>query len=554
MRAFRIDVPESELFELRQRLHRTRWPEQATTGGWEQGIPLDYTQELCAYWADRYDWRRCESELNALPQFRTGLDGGGDDTVDVHLIHVRSPHAGALPLLLTHGWPGSVVEFLDVVTALTDPPDPADAFHVVAPSLPGYGFSGKPTGTGWGVERIAVAWAQLMDRLGYERYGAQGGDWGSMVTAALGTGAPENLVGVHLTMPLAPRPPDDAAVRALTRAEQDALAARKAFLQRGSGYAGEQSTRPQTLGYGLADSPAAQCAWIVEKFWDWTDCAGHPENVISRDRLLDNVMHYWLPGNGASSARLYWESYRSRRLDTVTVPSGVTIFPREIVRLPRQWIERRFTDLRYWSEPETGGHFPSLEQPEVFVDELRAFFRLVRAGLVERQHRRGEAVQVVAPADRPDLARGEEPGHAGGAEHVTDHADVVVGLGEHRRAPAVAGEQQRPARRSAGAAQQLGEVLPCACGVAHLEPHGLPDLHRVPHRDGSGVVVHPEYTADQEVAASVLVGVLVDRDADVQAAARKLLLLGGQRQDDLRQPGVRGGAGELVEDVAARPG
>jgi pimeloyl-ACP methyl ester carboxylesterase len=377
MREFRIEIPESRLDDLRDRLSRTRWPEPATAPGWTQGVPLDYARELCDHWARTYDWRRCEAELNALPQFRTGLDGGGDDDVEVQLIHARSPHEGALPLLLTHGWPGSVIEFLDVLDALTNPPDPRDAFHVVAPSLPGYGFSAKPSVPGWGVERIATAWAQLMDRLGYDRYGAQGGDWGSMITSALGTGAPENLVGIHLTMPLAPPPPEGEG-RALTPGEQEALKARKAFLKAGSGYSSAQSTRPQTLGYGLLDSPVAQCTWIVEKFWDWTDCAGHPENVIRRDRLLDNVMLYWLPGNGASSARLYWESYRNRRMDTVHVPTGVTIFPQELVRLPRHWIERRYTDLRHWSEPEIGGHFPSLEQPEVFVDELRTFFRPLR--------------------------------------------------------------------------------------------------------------------------------------------------------------------------------
>ena len=376
MRPFRIAVPEAQLADLRDRLARTRWPEAATTGGWTQGLPLDYAQELCAYWRDHYDWRRCEAELNALPQFCTMLDGGGDDEVDVHLLHVRSRHDDALPLLLTHGWPGSVVEFLDVVDALVDPPDPRDAFHLVIPSLPGHGFSAKPTRAGWGVERIAVAWAQLMDRLGYDRYGAQGGDWGSVVTAALGSAVPEALVGIHLTMPMAPRPdPDD---HPLTAAEQEALADRTRFLKRGTAYAREQATRPQTLGYGLVDSPVALCTWIVEKYWDWSENAGDPVNAIRRDRLLDDVMLYWLPATGASSIRLYWESYRRRMMDEVVVPTGVSQFPRETLRLPRHWVEQRFTDLRYWSEPAVGGHFASLEQPEEFVDEVRAFFRLVR--------------------------------------------------------------------------------------------------------------------------------------------------------------------------------
>jgi pimeloyl-ACP methyl ester carboxylesterase len=377
VREFRIEVPESELDDLRERLARTRWPDPATAAGWTQGVPLDYARELCDHWARRYDWRRCEAEINALPQFRTGLDGGGDDTVEVHLLHVRSRHRGAMPLLLTHGWPGSIVEFLGIVSALTDPPDPADAFHLVIPSLPGFGFSGKPTVPGWGVERIATAWAQLMDRLGYDRYGAHGGDWGSAISSALGTGAPENVVGIHLTMPLA-APPPEGERQPLDPAEQKALTARENFLKVGTGYSREQATRPQTLGYGLADSPSGQCMWIVEKFWAWTDCAGHPENVISRDRLLDNVMLYWLPGTGASSARLYWESYDRRRTDEVPVPTGVTLFPQELARLPRHWLERRYTDLRHWNEPAVGGHFAALEQPDVLVDELRTFFRKLR--------------------------------------------------------------------------------------------------------------------------------------------------------------------------------
>jgi epoxide hydrolase len=377
MREFRIEIPEPELDDLRERLARTRWPDPGTAPGWTQGVPLDYARELCDHWTRRYDWRRCEAEINAYPQFRTGLDGGGDDTVEVHLLHVRSPHRGALPLLLTHGWPGSIVEFLGIIPALIDPPDPADAFHVVIPSLPGYGFSGKPSVSGWGVERIATAWAQLMDRLGYDRYGAHGGDWGSMISTALGIGAPENVAGIHLTMPIAAPPPEDER-QPLSPEEAQALTARENFLKVGTGYSREQATRPQTLGYGLADSPSGQCMWIVEKFWDWTDCAGHPENVISRDRLLDNVMFYWLPGTGASSARLYWESYDRRRTDEVPVPTGVTLFPQELIRLPRHWLERRYTDLRHWNEPAVGGHFAALEQPDVLVDELRTFFRKLR--------------------------------------------------------------------------------------------------------------------------------------------------------------------------------
>jgi pimeloyl-ACP methyl ester carboxylesterase len=377
VRDFRIETPQADLDDLRERLLRTRWPDPSTVEGWTQGVPLDYLRDLCDYWANGYDWRRVEAELNSYPQFVTGLDGGGDDSVDVHFLHVRSPHEDALPLILTHGWPGSVVEFLDVIGELTDPADGADAFHLVIPSLPGYGFSAKPRTAGWGVERIATAWAQLMDRLGYERYGAAGGDWGSMITAALGTGIPEAVVGIHLTMPLAEAPPVNER-QPLSKTEKEALRDVKRFMRFGTGYSAEQSTRPQTLGYGLTDSPTGQCAWIIEKFWDWTDSAGPPENVISRNRLLDNVTVYWLTASATSSARLYWESYGKARYDTVEVPTGAAIFPRELNRIPRSWLERRFVDLRRLTYPDSGGHFASMEQPETYVDELRAFFRLVR--------------------------------------------------------------------------------------------------------------------------------------------------------------------------------
>lgn len=377
MREFRIEVPEAELDDLRDRLRRTRWPEPATVGGWTQGVPLDYARELAGYWAEQYDWRRCETELNAYPQYVTGLDGGGDDTLQIHFLHIRSPHENALPLILSHGWPGSVIEYLGLIEQLTKPEDPADAFHVVIPSLPGFGFSAKPTVSGWGVERIATAWAQLMDRLGYDRYGAQGGDWGSMITAALASGIPEAVAGIHLTMPLAEAPPREER-RPLTRTEQEALRDSKRFMLLGTGYSAEQSTRPQTLGYGLTDSPVGQACWIVEKYWDWTDCAGRPDNAIPRDRLLDNVMLYWLNATGASSARLYWESFRRPRMDTVEVPTGITLFPHEMNRLPRHWLERRFLDIRSFTTPVAGGHFAALEQPETLVDEIRAFFRLVR--------------------------------------------------------------------------------------------------------------------------------------------------------------------------------
>ena len=372
---FRLEVPDADLDDLRERLRRTRGPEAETVDDWSQGIPLAYVQDLCRYWADGYDWRATEARLNGpLPQFRTEIDGLG-----IHFLHVRSPHDGALPLLLTHGWPGSVAEFFDVIGPLVDPVahggDAADAFHVVCPSLPGYGFSDKPTAAGWGVDRIATAWAELMRRLGYDRYGAQGGDWGAMVTTGLASVDADHLAGIHVNLVVAGPAPD---APDLTGDEMTALAAYSEHQTWGTGYSKQQSTRPQTLGYGLVDSPAAQAAWIVEKFHAWTDCDGHPENVLTRDQLLDNVMLYWLPGAGASSARLYWESFRHPRLDPVNVPAGCSLFPKEIIQIPRSWAEGRFTDLRYWNQVPKGGHFAAFEQPELFVDELRNFFRLVR--------------------------------------------------------------------------------------------------------------------------------------------------------------------------------
>jgi pimeloyl-ACP methyl ester carboxylesterase len=370
---FDIHVPEAAIDDLRERLARTRWPEREPVADWSQGMPLSYVQELCAYWADGYDWRRCEAMLNGWGSARTVIDGLG-----IHYLHVESPHPGALPLVLTHGWPGSVVEFSKVIGPLTDPPahggTAADAFHVVCPTLPGYGFSDKPAAPGWGIGRTAAAWATLMERIGYERYGAQGGDWGAMVTTALGEHAKDRVVGVHVNMAIAfPSSMED-----LTEQEQDALAALAHYDRWDSGYSKEQSTRPQTVGYGLVDSPAGQLAWIVEKFWAWTDCDGHPENVLTRDELLDNVSMYWLTASGASSARFYWESFNSPDVGPVTVPSGVTRFPKEIFRPSRRWVEERFTDLRHWGEPDKGGHFAAFEQPSTYVDEVRTFFRLVR--------------------------------------------------------------------------------------------------------------------------------------------------------------------------------
>ena len=373
---YRIEVAEAELDDLRDRLARTRWPERETADDWSQGMPLAYLQELCEYWRTDYDWRRAEAQLGAVPQFRAEVDGLG-----IHFLHARSPHPDALPLLLTHGWPGSVAEFMKVLGPLIDPPahggDAADAFHIVCPSLPGYGFSDKPVRPGWGTAAIAGAWARLMGRLGYSRYGAHGGDWGAVVSTQLALADPEHLAGIHLTMPVVPASAFGE-LGELTAGEQAALRDFTSHRRWGTGYSKQQSTRPQTLGYALVDSPAGQCAWIVEKFWAWTDCDGDLENVLTRDELLDNVMLYWLPATGASSARLYWESLRDRNLPPVTVPTGCTIFPKEIVRLSRRLVEQRFSDLRFYNAPERGGHFAALEQPDVLVNDLRAFFRLVR--------------------------------------------------------------------------------------------------------------------------------------------------------------------------------
>ena len=372
---FQVRITEEDAADLRARLANTRWPDAETVDDWSQGIPLAYVRELCEYWAKEYDLVAAEERFNAFPQFRTEID-----ELDIHFIHAPSPHEGALPLIVTHGWPGSVVEFHEVIGALSDPVahggDAADAFHVVCPSLPGYGWSGKPARHGWGAERIADTWAALMARLGYDRYGAQGGDWGSFVTSELGQRDRAHVVGIHLNMVAAF--PDPETFGDLTDFEKRALDALAHYQDWDSGYSKQQSTRPQTLGYGLVDSPAGQCAWIVEKFWSWTDCDGHPENVLARDRILDNVMAYWLPATGASSARLYWESFNRDRTGDVDVPTGCSIFPKEIIRPSRRWAEKRFTDIRYWNELDRGGHFAAFEQPELFVEEVRAAFRAMR--------------------------------------------------------------------------------------------------------------------------------------------------------------------------------
>ena len=360
---FRIAVSDDDLDDLRQRLARTRWPDPECVDDWSQGIPLSYTKELASYWAEDYDWRAREALLNRFNQFTTDIDG-----LSIHFIHQRSPHDDSFPLIITHGWPGSIVEFHKVIEPLTD------AFHVVCPSLPGYGFSGKPSRTGWGVDKVAAAWETLMTRLGYDRYGAQGGDWGAAVTTAIGHNG-GHCAGIHLNMPLGFPP---AALDNPSPEEQEALKAVEYYRRWDSGYSKQQSTRPQTLGYGLVDSPVGQLAWIIEKFWSWMDCDGHPENVLTKDELLDNVMMYWVTGSAASSARMYWESFGGvAGFGRVELPTGVAAFPKEILRAARSWCEPHY-NITHWTAMPRGGHFAAFEQPELFVEDVRAFFSLWR--------------------------------------------------------------------------------------------------------------------------------------------------------------------------------
>jgi len=373
---FRIEISESAVADLQDRLRRTRWPEAETVDDWSQGTPLRYLQGLCRYWLEEYDWRAAELRLNRLPQFTTTIDG-----LRIHFVHVRSPHPKAVPLLMMHGWPGSITEFHKVIEPLADPVtiggDPADAFHIVCPSLPGFGYSGKPTRPGWGAERIADAWEELMSRLGYQHYGAQGGDWGARLAMTLGRTRPERVIGIHLNM--VPFPPP-ASTHDLTDSERAALDRLARHRADGSGYAVVQATRPQSIGYGLTDAPAAVAAWITEKFQAWSDCDGDPGTIFTREELLDNIMMYWMPGTGASAARLYWESFASVAADTrpVAVPAGCSVFPADIYVPSRRLAQPWFADLRYWNELSTGGHFAALEQPATFVNEVQAAFRLLR--------------------------------------------------------------------------------------------------------------------------------------------------------------------------------
>lgn len=372
---FTIRLPDSLLQDLRERLANTRWPDAETPDDWSQGIPLAYMREICEYWQRDYDWRAREAELNRFRQYLTRMDG-----LDIHFLHIRSEVKNARPLLITHGWPGSVLEFLKVAGPLTDPEahggEAEDAFHLVCPALPGFGFSGKPTSPGWNAARIAGAWAKLMQRLGYNRYLAQGGDWGAAVTSAIARLDAQHCVGIHLNF-LVPEP-DPKTMDDLSEVEQQGLARLKHYLEVDSGYSKQQGTRPQTLGYGLADSPAGQAAWILEKFQAWMDCDGHPETVLTRDELLDNIMFYWATNSAASAARLYWESLDSFTEGEVLIPAGASIFPKDIFVTSRRWAERRFKKLVYWNHLAEGGHFAALEKPLTFTRELRDCFRLMR--------------------------------------------------------------------------------------------------------------------------------------------------------------------------------
>jgi pimeloyl-ACP methyl ester carboxylesterase len=367
---FRISIPQQDLDDLRERLVRTRWPDELPGVGWDYGVPLAYLKELVSYWHTGYDWRAHEAQLNSYPQYTTEIDGQ-----NVYFIHVRSPEPDALPLLLTHGWPGSVVEFLDSIGPLTDPRahggDPADAFHLVIPAIPGFGFSGPTAETGWDPRRIAAAWATLMQGLGYSRYGTQGGDWGSIISRLVAAADPARVVGVHVNF--LPLPPAETAVP-LSDEDEARLAAATKYVANPAGYLRQQATRPQTLSYGLTDSPVGQLAWIAEKFKEWTDPAG-PVDV---DRLLTNVMLYWLTGTAGSSARLYYESAGLRGKPVLCpAPLGVAVFPHELTLAIRVFAEQQY-NVVHWSELDRGGHFAALEVPDLFVQDVRAFFQPLR--------------------------------------------------------------------------------------------------------------------------------------------------------------------------------
>ena len=385
IRHSRIDVPEEALVDLRRRVMATRWPEQETVTDQSQGVPLAKIQPLVRYWGTDYDWRKAEAKLNALPQYVTEIDG-----VDIQFVHVRSRHSNALALIMTHGWPGSIFELLKVIGPLTDPTAyggrAEDAFDLVLPSLPGYGFSGKPQGTGWGPDRIARAWGELMGRLGYKRYVSQGGVWGAIVSHAWARQAPVGLLGIHVNM-TATVPGDvakalsngDPMPSGLSDAEKAAFASLDAFYKKGTGYSAMMMTRPQTLGYGLADSLAGLVAWIYDKFAASTYSGGEPERALTRDEMLDDITLYWVTNSATSSSQLYWENKDNvfNAVD-ISIPVAVTVFPGEIYRAPRSWAELNYHNIIYWHEVDKGGHFAAWEQPELFTEEIRAAFRLLR--------------------------------------------------------------------------------------------------------------------------------------------------------------------------------
>ena len=389
IRSFHVEVPEEAVDDLRRRIAATRWPTKELVDDRTQGVQLEATRALAEYWLDEYDFGRVEARLNALPQFKTEIDG-----VEIHFIHVRSSHDDALPLIVTHGWPGSIVELLDIVGPLTDPTayggQSGDAFDLVIPSLPGYGFSAEPRELGWNLGRVARAWAELMHRLGYSHYAAQGGDVGAGVTDAMGRLGLEGLIGIHTNL-LVPALNDPAALPAKTEQERAALAAIKTFQTSGNGYFVEQATRPQTIGYALLDSPVALAAWMIDHDTDAyykiarAFAGGKPSGNLTRDHILDNVTLYWLTGTGTSAARSYWEAYGPDAPGAgqapppdVRIPVGFTTFPGEIWRTPRSWVEQSYANVVYYNEAASGGHFAAWEEPAIFADEMRAAFRSVR--------------------------------------------------------------------------------------------------------------------------------------------------------------------------------